>query len=180
MLRLRIAALAVAIAATAAAGAAAKAPPLPLPLPRSAGQQTVTVVARGVPTPTQFAVFAGRLFVAGYGAESNPDVVGGVYVLGGGKAIRVPGSPHHVYGLAAGKNALYLSTNRALLAWSGWNGTRFQKTRVVRTRAPYGNFREPTVGPDGLIYVGADTSLPPPTANYSASLVAVSPATGSI
>src|SRR6185436_20981557 len=109
MSTVRIAALAVAIAA-AAAGAAAKAPPLP----RSAGQQTVTVVARGVPTPTQFAVFAGRLFVAGYGAESNPDVVGGVYVLGGGKAVRVPGSPHHVYGLAAGKNALYLSTNHAL------------------------------------------------------------------
>ena len=130
MSTVRIAALAVAIAA-AAAGAAAKAPPLP----RSAGQQTVTVVARGVPTPTQFAVFAGRLFVAGYGAESNPDVVGGVYVLGGGKAVRVPGSPHHVYGLAAGKKALYLSTNRALLAWSGWNGTRFQKARVLMTRA---------------------------------------------
>ena len=178
MLRVRIAALAVAIAAAAAAGAAAKAPPLPLPRP--AGQQTVTVVARGVPTPTQFAVYAGRLFVAGYGAESDPDVAGGVYVLGGGKAIRVPGSPHHVYGLAAGKNALYLSTNHALLARSGWNGTRFQKTRVVMTRAPYGNFREPAVGPDGLIYVGADTSLPPPTSNYNSSLVSVDPATGSI
>jgi len=96
----------VAIAALAAAGAAAKAPPLP----RSSGQQTVTVVTRGVPTPTQFAVFAGRLFVAGYGDEANPDVVGGVYVLGGGKAIRVPGSPHHAYGLAAGKNADRKST----------------------------------------------------------------------
>ncbi len=99
---------------------------------------------------------------------------------GGGTAIRVPGSPHHVYGLAAGKNALYLSTNHALLAWSGWNGTGFQKTRVVMTRAPYGNFREPAVGPDGLIYVGADTSLPPPTPNYNSSLVSVDPATGSI
>src|SRR6476619_4993121 len=102
MSRVRIAALGVAIAAAAAAGAAAKAPPLP----RSAGQQAVTVVARGVPTPTQFAVFAGRLFVAGYGAESNPDVVGGVYVLGGGRAIREKGSPHQVYGLAAGKTTL--------------------------------------------------------------------------
>jgi glucose/arabinose dehydrogenase len=176
MLRVRIVALAVAIAAVAAAGAAAKAPRLP----RSAGQQAVVVVARDVPTPTQFAVFAGRLFVAGYGDESNPDVVGGVYILGGGKAIRVPGSPHHVYGVAAGKDALYLSTNHALLAWSGWNGTRFQKTRVVMTRAPYGNFREPAFGPDGLIYVGADTSLPPPTSNYNSSLVSVDPATGSI
>jgi glucose/arabinose dehydrogenase len=173
--RVWIAALAAAIA-LAATAAAAKAPPLP----QAAGHRTVTVVARGVPTPTQFAVFAGRLFVGGYGAEKNPDAVGGVYVLRDGKAIRVPGSPRHVYGLAAGKNTLYLSTNRALLAWSGWNGTRFEKRRVVGTRAPYGNFREPAVGPDGLIYVGADTSLPPPGPNYSASLVSVDPATGSI
>lgn len=158
-----------------AAVAAAKAPPLPQPT----GQHPVTVVARGVPTPTGFAVFAGRLFASGYGAERNPDVAGGVYVVGGGKATRVPGSPRHVYGLATGTDTLYLSTNQALLAWSGWNGKRFRKTRVVRTRAPYGNFRAPAIGPDGLIYVGADTTLPPPTANYSASLVSVDPATGS-
>src|SRR5689334_4671536 len=112
MPRVWAAALAAAIALTAAA-AAATTPPLP----RAAGHRTVTVVARGVPTPTQFAVFAGRLFVAGYGAEHDQDVAGGVYVLGGGKATRVPGSPHHVYGLAAGKSTLYLSTNAALLAW---------------------------------------------------------------
>jgi glucose/arabinose dehydrogenase len=174
MLRVRIAALAVAIAAAAAAGAAAKAPPLPRP----AGQQTVTVVARGIPTPTQFAVFAGRLFVAGYGAESNPDVVGGVYVLGGGKAIRVPGSPKHVYGLAAAKKTLYVSTSQALLALSGWDGTRFQKTRVIRTPDGYGTFREPAVGPDGLIYVGANTDPPPPKPNASDSFISVDPATG--
>jgi glucose/arabinose dehydrogenase len=175
MPRASIAALAGAIALTAAA-TAAEAPPLP----QATGHRTVTVVARGVPTPTEFAVFAGRLFVAGYGDEHKPNVAGGVYLLGGGKAIRVPGSPRHVYGLAAGKSTLYLSTNRALLAWSGWNGTRFRKARVVRTQAPYGNFRAPAVGPDGLIYVGADTSLPPPTPNYSASLVSVNAATGSI
>ena len=175
MLRVWVAAFGAAIASSAAV-AAAKAPPLP----RAAGHRTVTVVARGVPTPTQFAVFAGRLFVAGYGDEHNRNVAGGVFTIGGGKASRVRGSPRHVYGVAAGKNTLYLSTNRALVAWSGWNGTRFRKTRVVRTRAPYGNFREPAVGPDGLIYVGADTSLPPPTPNYSASLVSVNPETGSI
>ena len=175
MLRVCIAALVAAIALTTAA-AAAKDPPLP----QAAGHRRVTVVARGLPTPTEFAVLAGRLFVAGYGDEQNTDVAGGVYILAGGKATRVPGSPRHVYGLAAAKNTLYLSTNRALLAWSGWNGTRFQKTRRVRTKAPYGNFRAPAVGPDGLIYVGADTTLPPPGPNYSASLVAVDPATGSI
>jgi hypothetical protein len=134
MLRVWIAALVAAIALTTAASAA-KGPPLP----QAAGNRTVTVVARGVPTPTAFAVLAGRLFAAGYGDEQKPGVAGGVYLLAGGKATRVPGSPHHVYGLAAAKNTLYLSTNRALLAWSGWNGTRFQKARAIRTPAGYGS-----------------------------------------
>jgi glucose/arabinose dehydrogenase len=172
MLKVGIAALAAAIA-PAAGAAAAKAPPLP----RGTGHWSVTLVARGVPTPTAFAFFAGRLFVAGYGDESDPHVAGGVYVLGGGKAIRVPGSPKHVYGLAAGRNTLYASTSPALHAWSDWDGTRFRTTRVVRTRAPIGNFRGLALGPDGLLYVGADTvTVPPPPA--SASLLAVDPATG--
>jgi len=174
MLRVWIAALAAAIALTAAEAAAK----VPL-LPQATGHLTVTVVARDVPTPTEFAFFAGRIFVAGYGDEHNPDVAGGVYILGGGKATRVPGSPQHVFGLAAAKNTLYLSTNQALLAWSGWNGTRFQTRRVVRMPEGYGNFRGPAVGPDGLIYVGADTDPPPPRPNSSSSLVSVDPATGS-
>lgn len=138
MLRVWIAALAAAIALTAA-GAAAKSHSAARAnsLPQATGHRTVTVVARGVPTPTAFAVFAGRLLVAGYGDEHRPKAAGGVYVLGGGKAIKVPGSPKHVYGLAAAKNTLYLSTSQALLAWSGWNGTRFLKTRVVKTPAGY-------------------------------------------
>jgi glucose/arabinose dehydrogenase len=176
MLRVRIAAPAAAVALIAA-GCAAKAPSLP----QATGHRTVTVVARGVPTPTEFAVSAGRLFVAGYGDEHNPKVAGGVYLLAGGKAIRVPGSPQHVFGLAAAKNTLYVSTSQALLAWSGWNGTRFQKTRVVRTPDGYGSFKGPAVGPDGLIYVGADprSDPRPPTVNTSDAFVSVDPATGS-
>src|SRR5262245_45663155 len=138
MLRVWTAALAAATALTAPV-AGAKVPPLP----QATGHRTVTVVARDVPTPTEFAVLAGRLFVAGYGDEHNPNAAGGVYVLDGGKAIRVPGSPRHVFGVAAAKNTLYLSTNLALLAWSGWNGTRFQKSRVVRNPEGYGNLRGP-------------------------------------
>ena len=168
-----MATLAAAIA-PAVAVAAAKAPPLP----QGAGHTKVTVVARGVPTPTAFAFFAGRLFVAGYGDENDPSVAGGVYLLRGGKAIRVPGSPMHVFGLAATKTTLYLSSRSDLLAWSGWDGTRFRSTRVIRTRAPVGGFRGLAVGPDGLIYVGADTTpVPPPPA--FASVLSVDPATGS-
>src|SRR3954451_4962681 len=111
MLRVCIAALVAAVALTTAASAA-KDPPLP----RAAGHRTVTVVARGVPTPTELAVLLGRLFVAGYGDERKPDVAGGVYVLRGGRAVRVPASPRHVYGIAAAKETLYVSPNQALLA----------------------------------------------------------------
>src|SRR5260221_7889605 len=72
LLRVGVATLAAAIALTAAA-AAAKAPPLP----QATGHRTVTVVARGIPTPTEFAVFAGRLFVGGDGDEKKPNVAGG-------------------------------------------------------------------------------------------------------
>lgn len=171
-----MATLAAAIAAIApsAALAAPKAPPLP----QGAGHMRVTVVARGVPTPTAFAFFAGRIFVAGYGDENDPSVAGGVYLLRGGKAIRLPGSPKHVFGLAATKSTLYLSSRSALLAWSGWSGTRFRTTRVIPTRAPIGGFRGVAVGPDGLIYVGANTTpVPPPPS--AASVLTVDPATGS-
>ena len=149
-------------------------------LPRATGHQAVTVVARGVPTPTEFASLAGRVFVAGYGAEHHPNVPGGVYVLGGGKAVRVPGSPQHVFGVAAAKNTLYVSTSQALLAWSGWDGTQFERKSVVRTPVGYGSFKGPAVGPDGLIYVGLDPrSEPrPPTASTSDAFASVDPATG--
>jgi glucose/arabinose dehydrogenase len=173
LLRVGVAVLTAAIALTAAA-AAAKAPAVP----QATGHRTVTIVARGIPTPTEFAVLAGRLFVGGYGDEHHPNVAGGVYILGGGKALRVPGSPPHVYGLAAAKNTLYLSTSQSLLAWSGWDGTRFQTTRVIKTPEGYGTFRGLAVGPDGLIYVGANTEPPPPKPNASDSFVSVDPATG--
>ncbi len=145
----------------------------------AAGGRPVTVVARGVPTPTEFAVTAGRVFVSGYGDEQNAKVAGGVYVLGGGKAVRVPGSPAHVFGLAAAKGTLYLSSGGQILAWSGWNGRRFQTARVVVTEPDgFGDFNGLAVGPDGLIYVGAnpDTSNPA----YANSFLTVEPASGAI
>jgi glucose/arabinose dehydrogenase len=148
------------------------------PLPHAAGHMRVTVVARGVPTPTAFAFVAGRLFVAGYGDEKDPSVSGGLYLLRGGKAVKVPGSPQHVFGLAATKSTLYLSTRTALLAWSNWNGTSFRAKRVIRTRAPIGGFRGVAVGPDGLLYVGANTTPVPPPPSF-ASVLSVDPATGS-
>ena len=160
----------------AASAATAKSPP---PVPRAAGGRTVTVVARGVPTPTAFAVVGGRVFVSGYGDEFNPKVDGGLYVLGGGRATKVPGSPQHVNGLAASHGTLYLSIGQAILAWSGWDGHRFQKRRVVTTTAPdYGTFNGLAVAPDGLIYVGAGSDGSNPA--HSNAFLEVDPASGTI
>ena len=135
-----------------AAPAAAQGPPPPT----APGGQTVTLVAHGVPTPTAFAFAGGTTFVSGFGDEQHPKVTGGVYVLHGGKAVRVPGSPPHVFGLAYASGTMYLSAGRAILAWSGWNGHRFQKTRVVTTGPKgFGGFNGLAVGPDHMIYVGA-------------------------
>ena len=163
----------------AAAAAAAKSPPPP-PTPMAAGGRAVAVVARGVPTPTAFAVLAGRLFVAGYGDSDNANVLGGLYVLGGGKAVRVPGSPAHVLGIAAaGNGTLYLSTGPAILAVSGWNGRQFRTTRVIATGPEgYAAFNGLAVGPDGLIYVGANPGTPDP--NYATSFLTVDPASGAV
>ena len=140
----------------------------------------MTVVARGVPTPTQFAVFAGRLFVAGYGAESNPDVAGGVYVLGGGKAIRVPGSPHHVYGLAAGKNALYLSTNQCAACVERLERHAFSENTRRHDACALRKLQRTSCRARRVDLRGSGYLSTPPTSNYNSSLVSVDPATGSI
>jgi glucose/arabinose dehydrogenase len=175
--------LALALALTAAivlttAVAAAKAPRAPLP--RATGHHPVTVVARGIPTPTEFAVFDGKVFVSGYGNEQNPDVPGGVFLLQGGKAIKMRRSPHHVFGIAATKDTLYLSTSQALVAWTDWDGKRFKKARILKTPPFYGQFRAPAISPDdGKIYVGGVTWGYPPKPNSSSDLLAVDPKTGS-
>jgi glucose/arabinose dehydrogenase len=124
--RLIGAAILAALSCTSAAVAAGGPPP-----PKAANGHKVTVVGVGVPTPTAFAFLGGQTFVAGFGDEEHPKVKGGIYVLKGGKAVRVPGSPPHVFGLAAAGSTLYVSDAAQILAWSGWNGTRFARSKVV-------------------------------------------------
>jgi glucose/arabinose dehydrogenase len=167
--------------------AAAAGPPPP---PKAVNGHPVTVVARGVPTPTTFAFGGGQVFVAGFGDEQHPKPVGGVFVLEGGKAVRVPGSPPHVFGLAWSKGTLYVSggvRRGEIFAWSGWNGTRFAKSRVV-VQAPKGQsaFNGIAVAADGSLYAGislgdakkADYSKG--TGPYANSVVKVDPASGKI
>jgi glucose/arabinose dehydrogenase len=123
----------VAVAAMLAGSSVAYAAEGPPPPPRAAGGAKVAVVARGVPTPTAFAFLGDESFVAGFGDEEHPKITGGVYTMHAGKAVKVPGSPPHVFGLATSGSTLYLSIASKILAWSGWNGTRFAKTKVIAT-----------------------------------------------
>jgi glucose/arabinose dehydrogenase len=126
--RTAVASLVATLLGAAVASAAGAPPP-----PTGASGQKVTVVGVGVPTPTAIAFLGGQTFVAGFGDEEKPSVHGGVYVLKGGKAVRVPGSPAHVFGLAAAGSALYLSNGAQILRWSGWSGTHFAASKVVAT-----------------------------------------------
>ena len=142
-------------AATVSVADAAEGPPPP---PKAVNGHAVTVVARGVPTPTTFAFGGGRIFVAGFGDEQNPKATGGVYVLKEGKPVKLPGSPPHVFGLAYSGGTLYVSggvRSGGIYAWSGWNGTRFAKSRVViAPRKGFTSFNGIAVGPDGKLYAG--------------------------
>jgi glucose/arabinose dehydrogenase len=127
--------IAVALAAalsSASVAVAAKGPPPP---PKAANGAKVSVLARGVPTPTAIAFLGGQTFVAAFGDEQNPKITGGVFVLKGGKPVKVPGSPPHVFGVAASGSTLYLSIASKILAWSGWDGKKFAKTKVVAALA---------------------------------------------
>jgi hypothetical protein len=139
------------VVATAGASAAQGPPP-----PKTTNGHAVTVVARGIPTPTTFAFGGGQVFVAGFGDEEKPKVTGGVYVLKGGKPVKLPGSPPHVFGLAYSKGTLYVSGGvrvGEIFAWSGWNGTRFTKSRtVVGVQKRFTSFNGLAVAPDGSLY----------------------------
>jgi glucose/arabinose dehydrogenase len=189
-MRIRIVALAAFAVAMMASAALAAKPKGPPPPPKTVSGQPATVVARGIPTPTTFAFGGGQTFVAAFGDEQNPKITGGVYVLKGGKALKLPGSPAHVFGLAYRSGTLYVSGGTrvgGILAWSGWNGTRFTKSRVV-VAGPKGftAFNGLAVGPNGKLYSGVSLGgkktddYKKGTTPYANSFVSVDPATGKI
>src|ERR1700733_11297730 len=148
----------------AASTAMAAGPPPP---PTATNGHQVQLVASGLHTPTSFAFGGGNVFEGDGGAESKtapPN--GGVFLLKGGTATLIPGSPQFVAGLAWRAGALYVSGGFVttgkwqLLKWSGWNGTTFTKQKAIYT-APkkFQGFNGLAFGADGRLYVGADTGL---------------------
>ena len=148
------------------------------------------MVARGLPTPTVFAFGSGQIFVAGFGDERNPKVTGGVYVLKGGRPVKLHGSPPHVYGLAYSRGTLYVSGGRRgsqIRAWKGWNGSRFTNRRMV-SAGPKGftGFNGIALGADGKLYSGVSLGdmkkddYSKGTTPYANDVLAVDPTSGKI
>lgn len=184
-----LAAAAVAAVALAPAADAAEAPPPPV----AASGATVHLVAEGLHTPTSFAFGDGTVFEGDGGEESSsapPN--GGVFALKRGAAIRVPGSPQFVAGVAWHRGALYVSGGSImgptkqkwqLLRFSGWNGTKFAKKTVIYTApAKFEGFNGIAFGPDGRLYVGVDVGLtdgndhgPASTSPYLYDILSMSP-----
>lgn len=139
------------------------------PPPTATGGAPVQLVAAGLGTPTSFAFGAGSVFEGDGGNSQSGPPNGGVFLLAGGKATKMPGSPSFVSGLAWYKDALYVAggtitgPKRAkwqLQKWSGFNGSTFTKQRAIYT-APknFQGFNGLAFGPDGRLYVGVDVGL---------------------
>jgi glucose/arabinose dehydrogenase len=153
--------------AVAGAASAAAGPPPP---PKAANGASVQQVAAGLHTPTSFAFGGGNVFEGdGGNQEATPVAPGGVYLLKGGQATKLAGSPFFVAGVAWSKGTLYVSGGNItgphsakwqLWAWSGWNGTTFTKQKAIYT-APkkFDGFNGLAMGPDGRLYVGVDVGL---------------------
>jgi glucose/arabinose dehydrogenase len=153
---------AVVASATAAGG------PPPNPVGAKGVKVQLFASGGGLTTPTSFAFGGGSVFEGDGGAETSQVPNGGVFVLKGGTATKLDGSPNFVGGLVWHKGTLYVSGASAtaqgikfqLQAWSGWTGSKFTKQKVIYT-APkkFQGFNGLAFGPDGRLYVGVDVGL---------------------
>jgi glucose/arabinose dehydrogenase len=139
------------------------------PLPTSTNGHKVQLVASGLKTPTSFAFGDGSVFEGdGGNSEGSAPPNGGVFLLKGGTATEIAGSPQFVAGLAWHKNALYVSggvltaqgPSWRLWKWTGWNGTTFKTQKAIYT-APkkFDGFNGIAFGANGRLYVGVDVGL---------------------
>ena len=130
--------------------------------------------------PNRVRRFAGRSSSAVTATNRpNPNAPGGVYLLRGGKAIRVPGSPPHVYGLAAAKSALYVSTaSRFSRAAAGTDVISYEHASSG-LRTATGHSEGWLSGPAVMIYVERiPSALLHRDLNASEPFLSVYPATG--
>lgn len=124
------------------------------PPPKAVNGHAVTVVARGVATPTAIG-FVGANVFAGSGPSESGGASGGLFVLANGTATKVPGSPAFVFGLTQRKGTLYVSSGTKIIAYRGFDGTRFASVKTIYSIKPGEPFLVGLAsGPDGRIYAG--------------------------
>jgi glucose/arabinose dehydrogenase len=146
--------LVVAALAIAGFGLPCAAAPAAVPVTLNGGQ--VSVLGKGLASPTAFAFAGNRVFASAGGKLVGPGASsgGGVYILRGGRAVRIKGMPA-AFGLAWKGSTLYAATGKRLTAWSGWNGTTFTRSKVLYTGpAHFTGFNGLAFGPDGRLYTG--------------------------
>ena len=112
------------------------------------------VVGTGVPTPTAFAFDGSTVFV-GSGPQEMPSGPGGLFVVSGGTATKIPKTPAVVFGLVWRAGTLYVSTGPKIVGLSGWNGSAFSATKTISVgRKGFPGFNGLAFGPDGRLYAG--------------------------
>jgi glucose/arabinose dehydrogenase len=155
----------------------------------------VSTVARGVPQPSNIAFDEdGGIWVtsAGYAARSSD----GVWYVprAGARPRQVVGRLLYALGLAWHRRELYVAHahpyglagahTARVVAYSGFDGERFSRSRVVVSGLPVGLHNADSIapGPDGRLYlgVGNPTDNRPPRSRLSAAVVSFRPSGGGL
>lgn len=148
------------------------------PPPTAANGNAVSLFASGVAIPTQFAFAGKNTFIAG---GSEGPAKGGIYVVkpGSRKAVKIKGSPGNAFGVLYKGKTLYASLGKSIVAYTKWNGKRFNKQRtVVKGPKKFTGFNGLGLGPDGRLYAGtivdqAFDHKNNPGAKYANSVISV-------
>jgi glucose/arabinose dehydrogenase len=149
------AALAVAASLAVGAPAALAQGDGPPPPPTAASGAPVETVATGLATPTAFAFAPDGTAFAGVGPAEEGKAPSGLFTLAGGKATKVPGGPKVVFGLAWHNGRLFVSTGAQIVSYRGWDGTKFEGSRVVRrANKQLLGFNGLGFSPAGRLYAG--------------------------
>jgi glucose/arabinose dehydrogenase len=136
--------------AVAAAPAMAQGPPPPT----ATNGNAVKAIGHGVPTPTSFA-FGARTVFAGSGPDEANNGPGGLFTVNKGTATKIPGTPPIVFGLTWHKGKLYVAAGKDLIAYRGWDGTKFAGSDTLyHGKKSFRGFNGLAFGPDGRLYAG--------------------------
>jgi glucose/arabinose dehydrogenase len=192
--RTAVALAALAVLAANAAGATASSSSS---APTATNGAPVQLVASGLMTPTSFA-FGDSAVFEGDGGNSTKIPNGGLYVLSGGKATKVPTTLKLIFvgGLQFHNDTLYISgatlgatgPQFQILAFKNWNGTTFASQKAIYTApSKFQGFNGLGFGANGRLYVGVDVGLvngndhgPASTSPYLYDILSMSPTGGQV